>query len=228
MTARLTAAALAALIAVFACLPARAASAPRPAVTAAAKATPRPRPGAKAGSAPATRQNGDAEPAADDLQERLAEETLKNEREELRRLQAELKKIQERSAAVKPTPAPTPTPEPKPDPKDTAAGPRVLCRSIAAAGVLYRLGRLEEALAAYTAAAAAKDVAAADRSWALVQAGNCCCRLKKFDKAIEIYQTVREEYPDHPWCREGGHVAWAAKAAQWAKRWQQLETGTGD
>jgi tetratricopeptide (TPR) repeat protein len=93
--------------------------------------------------------------------------------------------------------------------------------SLSAADVLYRLGRYAQARAVYEAALGPKTLSEDDRIWAGLQAGNCCRRLGDYDAAIEHFQAVMADYPDHPWCT--GHVAWALRTAQWEKRWAHLE-----
>ena len=162
------------------------------------------------------------------------EERLKNEQRKLANLQAELQRLQKDTApAGKPEAAP---PEAKAQESRDGAGeatkgrqpkapdtPSPLTRrpSLAAAGVLYRLGRFKQARAVYEAALATKTLGTADRIWAGLQAGNCCRRLGDYDAAIEHFQAIVADDADHPWCT--GHVAWAVKTAQWEKRWARLE-----
>lgn len=93
--------------------------------------------------------------------------------------------------------------------------------NLAAADVLYRLGRYAQARAVYEAVLRRKGLSEDDGVWAGLQAGNCCRRLRHYDAAIEHFQAVMAAYPDHPWCT--GHVAWALRTAQWEKRWAHLE-----
>jgi len=169
------------------------------------------------------------------------EERLENEHKKLADLQAELQRLQKGTApARKPEAAP---PEAKAQESRNDAGeatkgrqpkapdtqhatpdtPSPLTRrpSLAAAGVLYRLGRFKQARAVYEAALARKGLDEADRIWAGLQAGNCCRRLGDYDAAIEHFQAIVADDADHPWCT--GHVAWAVKTAQWEKRWARLE-----
>ena len=110
----------------------------------------------------------------------------------------------------------------QPPPKTKPAGPPL--HSLPAADVLYRLGRFDEALAAYSAAAKNDSLDENDRIWALLRAATCHHRLKHHDAAVEMLQTLQHDYPDHPWTER--HVAWALKVAQWEKRWHRPTMAT--
>ena len=169
---------------------------------------------------------------------------LRREQAKLAELQARLERV--RSGIVEPEPDVKPDPsaatEPAPPqeaPKDkaaaagkpepstkTASTPLVARPSVAAADVLYRLGRYGQAREVYDALLARKGDGKDDRVWAGLQAGNCCRRLGDSDAAIAYYQAVQADYPDHPWTR--GHVAWALKTAQWEKRWNRHPAVSSD
>jgi len=173
------------------------------------------------GAAPAARP----EPARGVLEERLAQEKAR-----LARLQAELQRLERGGSPEEPAQdakpgeakAATPAPEPKSEGEQEPRTPLVRQPRLAAADVLYRLGRYAEARAVYEAFARQPKPPAADRFWALLQAGNCCRRLHNFDAAIACFQTALADHPTHPWATS--HVPWALRTAQWEKRWHTVET----
>ncbi|MFP4055856.1 MAG: tetratricopeptide repeat protein [Candidatus Brocadiia bacterium] len=176
---------------------------------------------------------------APSLAERLAAEEAS-----LARMRAELEKLEAAAHTATPQKPPSgppgagdaPKPEggdkEKPKTQDGArqggedSSPLLRRPSMAAADVLYRLGRYARARALYEALAGREGLEDGDRIWALLQAGNCCRRLGLYDAAIEHFQTLMQDYPDNPWCK--GHVAWTLKTAQWEKRWERLQSSTGE
>jgi tetratricopeptide (TPR) repeat protein len=172
---------------------------------------------------------------------RALEGQLAQERARLERLQAEL---QQAEAGGRPSPAmgarspamgAPPAAKQESKPAATKAPPAAKGKGeaapqarpcLAAADLLYKLGRYAEARSIYEAAVKQKDIAARDRVWALLQAGNSCRRLGDFDAALAHFQTIPSEHPDAPWFKD--HVEWALRTVQWEKRWHRQAPEAGE
>lgn len=181
-----------------------------------------------AGAAPGAQTAASAPAAPKDPAERKAlEDRLEQEKARLARLQDELKQVQQGTASPKANPAPTPDAAPAKGDATSPADPALLHRpSLAAADVLYRLGRYAQARAVYEAAARLPGAAPMDRTWALLQAGNCARRLHDFEAALAHFQTILADYPDGPWFLD--QTNWALRTVKWERRWHRQSPQTGE
>jgi len=57
-----------------------------------------------------------------------------------------------------------------------------------------------------------EDVEAENRSWIKYQIANCYRKLKKFDKAVEVYKEVQVEFKDSYWAKQS---QWYIKNIEW-------------
>jgi tetratricopeptide (TPR) repeat protein len=184
--------------------------------------------GAAPSAAPPPATGDEALPQTDAAR-RALEERLAQEKARLARLHGQLKQIQQgerepdgkQDAEPGAAQPPQPVAEEKKGTEPDQSPALVRRPKLGAADVLYRLGRYEQARPIYEALAAQRQARTSDRIWALLQAGNCCRRLRDFDAALAHFQAILTDYPDNAWSK--GHVAWALQTTQWEKRWHQAE-----